>query len=121
MIIQNWQWKHHYLFLKKWQQAVNRLTLNVIEEHTAMKALQNYRTVRHLLVVQQNSEKSEAELLVIMNEWQQVVNKLTLNVIEEHTAMKTLQNHRTVRHLLVIQQNSKKSEAELLAVTDKWL
>jgi len=40
----------------------------MIEEHTAMKTLQNYRTVRHLLMIQQNSEKSKAELLVIMNE-----------------------------------------------------
>jgi len=33
-----------------------------------MKTLQNYRTVKHLLVIQQNSEKSEAELLAVMNE-----------------------------------------------------
>jgi len=39
MIIQNWQQKYHYLFLKKWQQAVNELTLNVIEECTAIKTL----------------------------------------------------------------------------------
>jgi len=44
---------------------------------------------------------------------------LTLNVIEEHIAMKTLQNYRTVKYLLVIQQNSKKSEAELLTIIDK--
>ncbi len=75
MMIQDWQWKHHYLFLKKWQQAVNRLTLNVIEECTAMKTLWNYRTVRHLLVIQQNSKKSEAELLVIINEWLWVIIK----------------------------------------------
>ncbi len=37
-----------------------------------------------------------------MNEWQQAVNELTLNVIKEYTAMKTLQNCRTVRHLLII-------------------
>jgi len=53
--------------MKEWQWAVNELTLNVIEEHTAMKALQNHRTVKHLLVIQQNSEKSEAELLVIID------------------------------------------------------
>jgi len=35
--------------------------------------------------------------------------------------MKTLQNYRIVRYLLVIQQNLKKSEAELLAIIDKWL
>ncbi len=68
MMIWDWQQKHHYLFLKKWQWAVNKSTLNVIEEHTAMKTLQNHRTVKHLLVIQQNSEKSEAELLIIMNE-----------------------------------------------------
>jgi len=39
MIIQDQQQKHHYLFLKKWQQAVNESTLNVIEEHTAIKTL----------------------------------------------------------------------------------
>ncbi len=37
-----------------------------------------------------------------MKEWQQAVNELTLNVIEECTAMKTLQNCRTVRYLLMI-------------------
>ncbi len=37
-----------------------------------------------------------------MNEWQQAVNESTLNVIEECTAMKTLWNCRTVKHLLVI-------------------
>jgi len=47
MTVQNQQQKHHYLFLKKWQQAVNESTLNVIEECTAMKTLQNYRTVEH--------------------------------------------------------------------------
>jgi len=78
------------------------LTLNVFEEYAAMKALWNHRTVRHLLVIQQNLKKSEAELLVIINEWQWAVNELTLNVIKEYTAMKTLQNCRTVRHLLVI-------------------
>ena len=56
-----------------------------------------------------------------MNEWQQAVNESTLNVIEECTAMKTLWNCRTVRHLLVIQQNLKKSEAELLAIINEWL
>ncbi len=45
------------------------MTLNVIEEHTAMKTLQNCRTVKYLLVIQQNSKKSEAELLTIINEW----------------------------------------------------
>ncbi len=35
--------------------------------------------------------------------------------------MKTLWNHRTVEYLLVIQQNSEKSEAELLAIMNKWL
>ncbi len=39
MTIQDWQQKHHYLFLKKWQQAVNESTLNVIEEYTAIKIL----------------------------------------------------------------------------------
>jgi len=93
----------------------------VIEEHTAMKTLQNHRTVKHLLMIQQNLKKSEAELLVIINEWQWAVNELTLNIIEEHTAMKTLQNYRTVRHLLMIQQNSEKSEAELLVIMNEWL
>ncbi len=46
---------------------------------------------------------------------------MTLNVIRECAAMKTLWNCRTVRHLLVIQQNLKKSEAELLAVINEWL
>ncbi len=69
----DWQWKHHYLFLKKWQQAVNELTLNVIEECIAMKTLWNYRTVRYLLVIQQNLKKSEAELLTVMNEWLWIV------------------------------------------------
>jgi len=68
MTVQNWQWKHHHLFLKKWQQAVNELTLNVIEECAAMKTLWTHRTVEYLLVIQQNSEKSEAELLAVMNE-----------------------------------------------------
>ncbi len=67
MTVQNWQWKHYYLFLKKQQWAVNELTLNVIKECAAIKTLQNYRTVKYLLVIQQNSEKSEAELLIIMN------------------------------------------------------
>jgi len=49
------------------------LILNVIKEHTAMKTLQNYRTVEYLLVIQQNSKKSEAELLVIIDEWLQVI------------------------------------------------
>ncbi len=86
MIIQDWQWKHHYLFLKKQQQAVNELTLNVIEECAAIKTLWNHRTVRYLLMIQQNLKKSEAELLIIMNEWLwiiieefQSVFKLTLS------------------------------------------
>ena len=41
----------------------------MIEEYTAMKTLQNYRTIKYLLVIQQNSEKSEAELLTIIDEW----------------------------------------------------
>jgi len=45
----------------------------VIEECTAMKTLWNYRTVKYLLVIQQNLKKSEAELLIIMNEWLQTV------------------------------------------------
>jgi len=72
--------------LKKQQWAVNESTLNVIEECTAMKTLWNCRTVRHLLMIQQNSEKSEAELLAVMNEWLwavikefQFVFKLTLS------------------------------------------
>ena len=51
MTIWNQQQKHHYLFLKKWQQAVNRLTLNVIEECITMKTLQNHRTVEYLLII----------------------------------------------------------------------
>jgi len=39
MTIWDWQQKHYYLFLKKWQWAVNELTLNVIEEFTAIKIL----------------------------------------------------------------------------------
>jgi len=74
----------------------------VIEEHAAMKTLWNCRTIKHLLVIQQNLKKSEAELLVITEKQQWTVNKLTLNVFEEYVTMKTLWNHRTVRHLLVI-------------------
>jgi len=68
MTIWDWEQKHHYLFLKKWQQAINESTLNVIEECVTIKTLWNCRTVKHLLVIQQNSKKSEAELLIIMNE-----------------------------------------------------
>jgi hypothetical protein len=74
----------------------------VFEECTAMKTLQNHRTVKYLLMIQQNSKKSEAELLVIMKKWQQAVNELTLNVFEECAAIKTLWNHRIVKYLLVI-------------------
>ncbi len=40
-----------------------------------MKTLQNYRTVKYLLVIQQNSKKSEVKLLTVMNEWLQIIIK----------------------------------------------
>ncbi len=68
MTVRDRQRKHHHLFPKKRQRAVNGSTLNVIGGRAAMKALRNRRTVGHLLVVRQNSEKPEAELPAITDE-----------------------------------------------------